>query len=499
MSRGKKIIKGSMLNVVQLVLQIGISFFMMPFLVHSLGDKNYGLWSLVATFIGYYGLFDLGISAAVARFVSRTVGNQDENERRIITSTSFYIFSVLGGCALLGTFLFVFLAKYFVNTPDDLSVFRIILFITGFTLSISFPMRVFGGTLVANLRYDINSWIHIGFAIARTVMIVYVVQSGYGIIGMSLVVSSSTILSSLLIIHFAYKIDKGLSIALSFFRMNCVKELFGYSIFAFLGRIGDLLKYSVDTYVIAKFINLVAVTHYSVAMNLTQYFIQFVNAFGGRVLSPVFSQEEGKGDFDSLRKKFMFTTKICSFVAFFLGIMIMLYGRPFIQRWMGNEYLDAYPVLFLLTIPTMLGLSQTPLFGALYGVSKHYIITYVNIAEGLSNLVLSIILVKDYGIIGVAIGTAIPMTITTMFIYPYYICKVLTLSLMEYYGALLKSLIIAIISLLLIWLLLKHKITPSYPNIVFFSAIQCIIYWAAVIIFGFSNDERKYLYGHFRA
>jgi O-antigen/teichoic acid export membrane protein len=245
--------------------------------------------------------------------------------------------------------------------------------------------------------------------------------------------------------------------------------------------------------------NLVAVTHYSIAMNLTQYFIQFVQAFGGRVLSPIFSQEEGKGDFDSLRKKFLFTTKICSFVSFFLGIMILLYGKPFIQRWMGNEYLDAYPVLILLIIPTMLGLSQTPLFGALYGVSKHYIITYVNIAEGLSNLVLSILLVKDYGIIGVAIGTTIPMMITTMFIYPYYICKVLTLSLTEYYGALLKSLVIAIISLLLIWLLLKHKITPSYPSIVIFGALQCIIYWAAVIIFGFSNDERKYLYGHFRA
>jgi O-antigen/teichoic acid export membrane protein len=246
-------------------------------------------------------------------------------------------------------------------------------------------------------------------------MMVYVILYGYGIIGIALVVSSSTILSSIPIVRFAYKIEKGLSIAPSYFQWNCMKELFGYSIFAFFGRIGDLLKYSVDSYVIAKFINLAAVTHYGIALSLNQYFIQVVSAFGS-VVSPIFSQE-GKGDFDSLRKKFMFTTRICSFVSFFIGVMILLYGKPFIQRWMGNEYLDAYPVLILLTVPIMFGLSQTPLFGALYGISKHYIITYVNIAEGLSNLVLSIILVKDYGIIGVAIGTAIPMTITTTMVY----------------------------------------------------------------------------------
>jgi hypothetical protein len=46
MSRGEKLIKGSMLSVTHLTLQIVISFFMMPFLVHSLGIKimGYGLW-----------------------------------------------------------------------------------------------------------------------------------------------------------------------------------------------------------------------------------------------------------------------------------------------------------------------------------------------------------------------------------------------------------------------------------------------------------------------
>ncbi|MGH9601249.1 MAG: hypothetical protein ACRD24_02570 [Terriglobales bacterium] len=33
------------------------AFFLTPFVIRSLGDHSYGLWLLVAGFIGYYGLF----------------------------------------------------------------------------------------------------------------------------------------------------------------------------------------------------------------------------------------------------------------------------------------------------------------------------------------------------------------------------------------------------------------------------------------------------------
>src|SRR2546426_9169908 len=45
--------------------------------------------------------------------------------------------------------------------------------------------------------------------------------------------------------------------------------------------------------------------------------------------------------------------------------------------------------------------------------------------EGLANLALSIALVQWYGILGVALGTAIPMALVSLFVLPVYVCRLL--------------------------------------------------------------------------
>ena len=52
---------------------------------------------------------------------------------------------------------------------------------------------------------------------------------------------------------------------------------------------------------------------------------------------------------------------------------------------------------------------QNPSINLLFGISKHHYYAIANTLEGVINLLLSLILVKYYGIYGVAFGTAIPM------------------------------------------------------------------------------------------
>ena len=70
----KKVLPGSALRVVNLFVGVVISLFLIPFIVHHLGDRLYGFWSLVGTFVGYYGLLDLGLSSAVSQFVCVAIG-----------------------------------------------------------------------------------------------------------------------------------------------------------------------------------------------------------------------------------------------------------------------------------------------------------------------------------------------------------------------------------------------------------------------------------------
>ena len=50
-------------------VNILVGIFLSPFILHRLGDTAYGIWILIFSVTGYYGLFDLGIRSSVVRYV----------------------------------------------------------------------------------------------------------------------------------------------------------------------------------------------------------------------------------------------------------------------------------------------------------------------------------------------------------------------------------------------------------------------------------------------
>jgi hypothetical protein len=79
-SVGRKLLSGSALRVVNLVGAALASFFLMPFIVHQLGDGIYRFWSLAAAFSGYYTLLDNGLSSAICQYICTALGRNDPAE-----------------------------------------------------------------------------------------------------------------------------------------------------------------------------------------------------------------------------------------------------------------------------------------------------------------------------------------------------------------------------------------------------------------------------------
>ena len=51
----------------------------------------------------------------------------------------------------------------------------------------------------------------------------------------------------------------------------------------------------------------------------------------------------------------------------------------------------------------------------------------------MANLILSLILVRPYGMIGVALGTALTSTFSSLIAQPIYVCRILSLGPVDYY------------------------------------------------------------------
>ena len=68
----------------------------------------------------------------------------------------------------------------------------------------------------------------------------------------------------------------------------------------------------------------------------------------------------------------------------------------------------------------------------LFRSSKHGKLAVVTLIEGVSNLILSILLVRPYGIIGDALGTAIPLLGTYILFMPSHLCSRLGIRVSTY-------------------------------------------------------------------
>ena len=76
----------------------------------------------------------------------------------------------------------------------------------------------------------------------------------------------------------------------------------------------------------------------------------------------------------------------------------------------------AAPVIQILAFAVAIRVGNATGTTVLKGAGEHRMLAFVNLATGLANLVLSVLLIRRFGLIGVAAGTLIPIAFTAFFI-----------------------------------------------------------------------------------
>ncbi len=490
----KRLLSGASLRVLLLGANIGVSFYLMPFLIHALGDYWYGFWTLVGTFMGYYGLFDFGLSSAVTRFISRAYGKGDLKDMNIVLNTSIVLFCFIGLAVLLVTVVISFLGPRFFDTPAEIALFRTVILILGADMALSFPMRAFSGTLISKIRYDLVVSASLTTIAIRTTLIIYFIGSGYGLIALALITLLVNLCRYTMNIIFVRREFPEMKLDRQYFDRTRIKSLFNYSKYTFITQVADRLRFKVDSFVIASFLDLSSVTIYFIAARMMEYFSDLIRSFLG-LLTPVFSQYEAKGEFDTIRLIFIRATKISSALTIFAGGSIIFYWQFFIETWMGPEYSASCPLLYVLCSGSILGLMQTPSVGLLYGISKHKYYAISNTGEGILNVLVSIILIQTYGLLGVAIGTLTGMVVFKLFVQPIYISRVINLSLLSYYRIIVTQLLKLAPLLLVYFYFVQPHIKCTYPSIFLFAGLQVLAFAPVLYFFVLASDERALLVG----
>ncbi len=495
MSYTRKIIKNVFSNWANLLVSLAISFFLAPFILHKIGNTYYGVWALATQVTGYLWLLDFGVRDSVIKYVAEYHGKQNNRMLDDIINASLRMYSMICFvCMAISVALAVLFPLIFSVSPEAIPVAQAVVIITGLDISQAFVFNVFVGVVMGLQRYDVFSKIAIVLSIVRTALTVAFLSRGHGLVTISLI---QFLGNSCMYIVLYVVTRRLLSFKLEFWKHGRRKGTYGmlmkYGFFVFLNSVTQQAIFYSANFIIAVFLPISSVTFFAIAANLIEYMKKVIFA-GTQVLNPVTSELVAKNESSKIAMVLVQGTKFSLLLGLPVATVYFFMGQQFIGLWMGFEYAAITGnILAILTVMTLFSLPHYTIGGILLGLNKHRIIAYCRLVEAIVNVVLSALLVRRLGILGAALGAAIPHLIMVIVVLPIIISKIVNIKLSEYlrssyYGPFLSAVPFAMACFLVPFFYTAHSLLLFFGEIVALLPIYVIGIW----FLGLAEEERRF-------
>jgi O-antigen/teichoic acid export membrane protein len=422
MSLKLRVLKNVASSWAGLAVNVAVGFFLSPFILHRLGDEAFGLWVLIFSLTGYYGLFDFGIRSSLIRYVSKFQATSDKDQLARLINTSLFTYTCLGLALMVPSVVGSFYVDRWFHVPAAfLRDARILFFMVGASLSLGFPLGISGGILEGLQSFYLLNWTNIVSTLLRAVLIVLALTHGLGLLTVALITVALPLITSAVRAVIAQRVLP-IPYGWRYVDRHALKQVANYGSVTFMIMVAGRLRFRTDAVIIGTFLSASAITYFSIASRLVDYAQEVVSSLA-QVFTPMSSHFHATGDYTQLRKIFLTGNRACALIMFPICVSLLMLGKSVIEAWVGPRYVTSYSVLVILVIPSTLYYAQSTSNRILFGMSLHKSLGIVVLLEGIANVILSIALVRPLGIVGDALGTAIPLLCTAVLFLPRHLCR----------------------------------------------------------------------------
>lgn len=482
-------------NFFRFGLLIVIFFLLTPFIINSIGKEEFGLWSLVFSILGVFGLLDMGFGTGVVKWVSESKASGDFQKRNEILSTVLMIYLVLSviGIGLVTGMSFFFNTLFSIPLSQHEKATGIFWILAARMLVLYLPLSIFRGILFGEQKIYILNFVQSAFSLIYAGMVFFFLEMDYGIVALAWINLAVMLGEHLTYIVFSQKFCFQLKLSLKLADYKLFKEAASFSFFSFIVQASALILLRADTILIKFFMPLSAVAVYAIALKVTEYIHLVIKQFTN-VLMPVVAELKDEGNNEKIRFLMLNASKFAMAPAVMILVMILLYADESIIFWVGESFSAASDILRVLVIAIVLAVPQLSAATVLTMTGNHKYFAYASAIGIPLNIGLSIVLISELGLVGVALGTLLTVLVIDLFV----IIKKAYLLYQIKYSALftrvfLPSFIPGIMQFA-VALLLKTFFPPTNLFYLIFVNIPGVIIYGIVFwLFSIEPSERKLL------
>ena len=407
--------------IIELVVVTVTSFIVPHYMIHAYGSDVNGLISSIKQFLSYIALVESGIGAIGRASLYKPLANGDHamlsgNVRAIDGFYKKISYLFLGYMAILAV-LFPLIVKDF-----DWAFSATLVLILAMSTFIKYYFGITNQTLIqADQKKYIPSLLHSFTLILNALITMLLVDAGCGVHVVKIGSALAYAIRPFALFLYArrhYKLDR---------KAEPRKEILKQRWDGLAQHIAFFIHKNTDIAVLTVLTNVKEVSVYSVYNLAVAGCAKVVNTFSSS-LEPAFGNMIAKGEKETLKSRVSMCSTLTVQVSVALFSTAAIVISPFVTIYTKGvtdvEYLrPAFGIIML--IAEAIYCIRLPYQSTVYAAGHFKQTRNGAIAEAVLNIVISVILVFNFGLIGVAVGTLVSMTFRTIQYIWYYHIKLL--------------------------------------------------------------------------
>lgn len=416
----KIIFRNSIANTLRYFVNYAIIFVLTPIIITKIGDAQYGLWALMFSLIGYAGFLDLGVQQATIKLVAEYKGKDDVDRLNSIISTTLLYFLCIGVfVALLCWFVLPYVMHLFVEDIMLLSLSVNLLYIFGIDVIFCFLVNVFTGVALGLHQYHFKSIVDIFCGVGRFFSTIYVLNAGYGLLGLAWINLALNIIATILLYISCVFINFKISISLKNVTLVSLKEIFSFGSKIFLATTSTRINSHTTIILVSYFLTTTMTAYYNVANRLIGSAQEVLWSLTAS-LFPVFSELSSKNSKNEVLDYYLQYTRYFLLLTIPVALGLIFFGTPFISLWISDEYAQGTRiVLVLLSFGVLIAAFQPLSTRVLIGSGNVTYVTKITVAKNIGALIFSIPLIMTFGLAGPPLAMLVAEFIYQLFLFLY--------------------------------------------------------------------------------
>lgn len=495
-NKSRRIVKNTVMLYARMLIVMIITLFSVRFVLHALGESDYGIYNVVAGVVLSLSFLNGAITSATQRYYSFAIGSKNEDIKNIF-SASINIYIII---SLIVLILAETIGLWFVNTylnvpPERMNAVNWIYQFSVISFIVSIMTTPYNSAVIAYEDMNIYAIISIADCLLKFIFVIllYLCVFADKLITYGVMLMVAQILTSITYVVVCKKKYK----KLRYVKINDIKlhkSMLSFSWWSMYGSLAGALNNQGNTILLNIFFGPITSAARAISLQVNSAVGTLSHSFLMAVKPPMI-KSYAENNYDYLLKVFNFSNKFIFYSVFVVCLPLFMEMNMVLEIWLKRE-ISSETVIFtrLILIYTIVATLNTPITTIMQAsghVKKYHL--YVE-----SFTLLSMPLTYLFFKLGFA-SYSTYIVMIAVFIAAHFIRLIMMKKEIQFFSIrsycfkfVLPAVVIAFLSYIVLQLFCSF-VAPSFIRLLLTVIISCIIVLTLAYTCALNKEEKEFL------